>query len=229
MDEVGQYVASNVELILNVQGMMQIFKDEFRGNVWVIATAQQTLTEDNRQAQLNSNELFRLNDRFPIKVDIEANDIKEIITKRLLGKSQEGKEFLVKLFNQNEGILKNNTHLAVQQRSIYNQVLTEQSFADLYPFLPVHIDILLSLLQKLASRTGGVGLRSVIRLIRDILVDNHLADATMDSWRVRNTSMMCCHLICRRTQPRKSSWLQIRQYVCTLATNWLCASVRPSP
>lgn len=179
LDEVGQYVASNVELILNVQGMMQIFKDEFRGNVWVIATAQQTLTEDNRQAQLNSNELFRLNDRFPIKVDIEANDIKEIITKRLLGKSQEGKEFLMKLFEQNEGVLKNSTHLAVQQRSIYNQVLTEQSFADLYPFLPVHIDILLSLLQKLASRTGGVGLRSVIRLIRDILVDNHLADATI--------------------------------------------------
>lgn len=179
LDEVGQYVASNVDLILNVQGMMQIFKDEFRGKVWVIATAQQTLTEDNKQAQLNSNELFRLNDRFPIKVDIEANDIKEIITKRLLGKSQEGKEFLVKMFAQNEGILKNNTHLAVQQRSIYNQVLTEQSFANLYPFLPVHIDILLSLLQKLASRTGGVGLRSVIRLIRDILVDNHLADATI--------------------------------------------------
>lgn len=58
-------------------------------------------------------------------------------------------------------------------------MLTEESFANLYPFLPVHIDILLSLLQKLASRTGGVGLRSVIRLIRDILVDNHLADATI--------------------------------------------------
>lgn len=37
----------------------------------------------------------------------------------------------------------------------------------------------MSLLQKLASRTGGVGLRSVIRLIRDILVDNHLADANI--------------------------------------------------
>lgn len=179
LDEVGQYVASNVDLILNLQGMMQILKDEFRGKVWVIATAQQTLTEDNRQAQLNSNELFRLNDRFPIKVDIEANDIKEIITKRLLGKSKEGQEYLSQLFEKNEGILKNSTHLELQQRSIYNQVLSEESFANLYPFLPVHIDILLSLLQKLASRTGGVGLRSVIRLIRDILVDNHLADATI--------------------------------------------------
>ena len=179
LDEVGQYVASNIELILNVQGMMQIFKDEFRGNVWVIATAQQTLTEDNRQAQLNSNELFRLNDRFPIKVDIEANDIKEIITKRLLGKSEEGEAFLKDLFVKNEGIFKNSIHLSLQERSIYNQVLTPENFANLYPFLPVHIDILLSLLQKLASRTGGVGLRSVIRLIRDILVDNNLAGETI--------------------------------------------------
>ena len=179
LDEVGQYVASNVDLILNVQGMMQIFKDEFRGNVWVIATAQQTLTEDNHNAQLNSNELYRLAARFPVKVDIEANDIKEIITKRLLGKSNEGQSYLKKLFVQNEGVLKNSTHLSLQARSIYNQALTEELFADLYPFLPVHIDILLSLLQKLASRTGGVGLRSVIRLIRDILVDNHLADATI--------------------------------------------------
>ena len=179
LDEVGQYVASNVELILNVQGMMQIFKDEFRGNVWVIATAQQTLTEDNRNAQINSNELYRLAARFPVKVDIEANDIKEIITKRLLGKSSEGQSYLKKLFTQNECALKNNTHLSLQAKSIYNQVLTDDSFANLYPFLPVHIDILLSLLQKLASRTGGVGLRSVIRLIRDILVDNKLADATI--------------------------------------------------
>lgn len=179
LDEVGQYVASNVELILNLQGMMQIFKDEFRGKVWVIATAQQTLTEDNRQAQLNSNELFRLNDRFPVKVDIEANDIKEIITKRLLGKSKEGQSYLKTLFYNNEGLLKNSIHLTLQERSLYNQVLTDESFANLYPFLPVHIDILLSLLQKLASRTGGVGLRSVIRLIRDILVDNHLADANI--------------------------------------------------
>ncbi len=179
LDEVGQYVASNVELILNVEGMMHIFKDEFRGNVWVIATAQQTLTEDNKNAQLNSNELYRLAARFPVKVDIEANDIKEIITKRLLGKSNEGQSYLKKLFTQNEGALKNNIHLSLQAKSIYNQVLTDESFANLYPFLPVHIDILLSLLQKLASRTGGVGLRSVIRLIRDILVDNKLADATI--------------------------------------------------
>lgn len=179
LDEVGNYIASDTHLIENVQGMMQTFKDRFRGKVWVIATAQQTLTEDNPNAQHNSSEIFTLHARFPISVDIEASDIKEIITKRLLGKSVEGKEHLRHLFANNESDLKLGTHLELQDRSIYNQVLTDENFANLYPFLPVHIDILLALLQKLASRTGGVGLRSVIRLIRDILVDNHLADTTI--------------------------------------------------
>lgn len=179
LDEVGNYIAGDTNLITNAQGMLQIFKDKFRGKVWVIATAQQTLTEDNPNAQFNSNQIFTLHARFPIAVNIEASDIKEIITKRLLGKSTEGKAYLKTLFHNNEQALKLGTNLEVQPRSIYNQVLDEDNFSNLYPFQPVHIDILLSLLQKLASRTGGVGLRSVIRLIRDILVDNHLAEATI--------------------------------------------------
>lgn len=181
LDEVGQYISGSVPKILNLQGMMQTIKDKFRGNVWVVATAQQTLTEDNPSAQLNSNELFRLNDRFPVKVDIEAEDIKVIITKRLLGKSSVGKKKIQALFDSRENIIKLNTELRGMTRSRYIQVIDRERFADLYPFLPVHIDILLALLQKLASRTGGVGLRSVIRLIRDILIDNHLAEADVNT------------------------------------------------
>ena len=62
---------------------------------------------------------------------IEANDIKEIITKRLLGKSQEGQSHLKRLFTSNEGVLKNSIHLTLQERSIYNQVLTDESFANI--------------------------------------------------------------------------------------------------
>lgn len=180
LDEVGGYVSHNEDLITNLQGLMQILKDQFKGKVWLIGTAQQTLTEDNPNAQLNSNRLYILKDRFPIKVDIEAEDIKEIITKRLLGKSADGKKRLQQMFNASEGSIKMNTKLTITNaRSRYIQPIESGRFADLYPFLPVHIDILLALLQKLASRTGGVGLRSVIRLIRDILVDNKLADENL--------------------------------------------------
>ena len=176
IDEVGQYVAGSDELIRSMQGTMQNIKTLFHGNVWLIATAQQTLTEDNPAAQLNSDKLYRLNDRFPIKVDIEADDIKEIITKRLLGKSPEGKKLITSLFQTNESTIKYGTKFTNMERSRYIKALDSESFANLYPFLPVHIDILLALLHKLASRTGGAGLRSVIRLIRDILIDSKLAE-----------------------------------------------------
>ena len=175
LDEVGQYVAASDDLIRSMQGTMQILKSQFKGNVWLIATAQQTLTEDNPMAQLNSDKLFKLNDRFPIKVDIEADDIKEIITQRLLGKSPEGKQYLMDQFKKNEGAIKLETRLIGMDRSVYLKPLSAENFTNLYPFLPVQIDIILSLLQKLASRTGGTGLRSVIRLIRDLLVEGKLA------------------------------------------------------
>lgn len=179
LDEVGQYVASSDELIRSMQGTMQILKSQFKGNVWLIATAQQTLTEDNPMAQLNSDKLFKLNDRFPIKVDIEADDIKEIITRRLLGKSPEGKSYLLGQFKKYEGSIKLETRFTGMDKSVYLKPLDSEKFANLYPFLPVQIDIILALLQKLASRTGGTGLRSVIRLIRDLLVEGKLAQQNL--------------------------------------------------
>ena len=44
-------------------------------------------------------------------------------------------------------------------------------FARFYPFLPQHFDLLLELIRTLARSTGGIGLRSAIRVIQDVLVD----------------------------------------------------------
>ena len=87
IDEVGQYVASRPNLILNLDGLAKNLKNIGDGKVWIIGTAQQTLTEDDPRAALNSPELYKLKDRFPIQIDLESSDIKEICYRRLLGKS----------------------------------------------------------------------------------------------------------------------------------------------
>ncbi len=173
LDEVGHFINADPTQINKLQGLMHTIKDSFKGDVWLIATAQQTLTDDSGS---NLDSIRTLAERFTTRVNIEANDIKEIITKRLLGKSVDGKAYLKKLFNDNEAKIKLATKLNVGEKTLYKSILDEEVFANLYPFLPVHIDILMCQLKKLASSTGGVGLRSVIRLVRDILVDNHLAD-----------------------------------------------------
>lgn len=179
VDEVGQYVGSKQDLILNLDGLAKNLKNIGDGKVWLIGTAQQTLTEDDPKASLNSPELYKLKDRFPIQIDLEANDIKEICYRRLLSKSPEGDETLGKLFDQHGQALRNYTKL--ENTQVYGTDFNRQIFINLYPFLPAHFDILLHLLGALAKSTGGFGLRSAIKVVQDILIEeNHEQIAVAD-------------------------------------------------
>lgn len=171
IDEVGQYISAKDELILKLQGTLETLKDIGQGKAWLLATAQQTLTEDSQKAKLNSEKLFKLNDRFPVKIDIEASDIRDITTQRLLGKSNEGAAILKKLYQKQGEKLRLFTRLEKTHNTPYKSELDEKGFIDLYPFLPHHFDILLNLLSKLAKKTGGIGLRSALRVIQDVLTE----------------------------------------------------------
>ncbi|MCD4719518.1 MAG: BREX system P-loop protein BrxC [Desulfobacula sp.] len=169
IDEVGQYIGSRSNLILNLDGLAKNLKQIGDGKVWIISTAQQTLTEDDPRAALNSPLLYKLKDRFPIQIDLESRDIKEICYKRLLGKSSDGISKLKSLFEQNGQKLRHNIKL--QDARFYDSDFNEEAFTNLYPFLPAHFDILLHLLGALAKSTGGIGLRSAIKVVQDILIE----------------------------------------------------------
>ncbi|HEB09728.1 MAG TPA: BREX system P-loop protein BrxC [Spirochaetales bacterium] len=169
IDEVGQYVSARDDLILNLDGLAKNLKEIGGGKAWLIATAQQTLTEDSPHAQLNTAKLYKLADRFPIKIDLEASDIREICYKRLLSKSKTGDETLAGLYDRYGEKLKHLTKL--ENTRYYKSDLDKKAFCQLYPFLPQHFDILLQLLGRLAKTSGGIGLRSAIKIIQDILVD----------------------------------------------------------
>ena len=169
IDEVGQYVGPRPNLILNLDGLAKNLKNIGDGKVWIVGTAQQTLTADDAKAALNSPELFKLNDRFPIQIALESNDIKEICYTRLLGKSTTAEAELGGLFDQYGQQLRQNTKLI--DARVYGVDFDRKTFIDLYPFLPAHFDILLHLLGALAKSTGGIGLRSAIKVVQDILID----------------------------------------------------------
>ena len=168
IDEVGQYIASQQSKIFDMQGLAENIKHIGKGKVWIFATAQQTLTDDDPRATYNSPELYKLKDRFPIPVFLEPSDIKEICYRRLLGKSSEGFNYLDTLFDKQGQALRQNTKL--EDAKFYDVNFDRQNFINLYPFLPAHFEILLRLLGALAKSTGGIGLRSAIKVVQDILV-----------------------------------------------------------
>ena len=204
IDEVGQYVGSRPNLILNLDGLSKNLKSIGNGKAWIIGTAQQTLTEDDPRASLNSPELYKLKDRFPIQIDLESRDIKEICYRRLLGKSPEGEKKLGELFNKHGQELRLNTKL--QDAKYYDADFDKTTFTNLYPFLPAHFDILLHLLGALAKSTGGIGLRSAIKVIQDILIEgmneqNPVADQSVGWLATTVTLYDALEKDIRRAQP----------------------------
>ena len=182
VDEVGQYVSAKPNLILNLDGLAKNLKQIGGGSVWLFATAQQTLTEDNVSAMINAPGLFKLKDRFPIQINLEASDIKEICHKRLLTKSASGEKELGTLYDSNGASLRTATQL--KDGGVYEADLARKTFVDLYPFLPAHFEILLQLLSRLARKTGGLGLRSAIKVLQEVLIERIgqkvcLADASV--------------------------------------------------
>jgi len=182
IDEVGQYVGSNQNKILDLQGLSENLKTLGGGKVWIVGTAQQTLTEDDPRIAINSPALFKLKDRFPITVELESSDIREICYRRLLGKSPDGAQALGDVFDRHGAQLRHNTTL-VDAKS-YSAALDREAFVNLYPFLPAHFDILLHLLGAVAKSTGGIGLRSAIKVVQDILVEGGPGATPVADWPV---------------------------------------------
>ena len=169
IDEAGQYVAPRGELILNLDGLARSLKELGRGRVWIAATGQQTLSEIVEKALHNSAELNKLRDRFPISIHLDASDIREITYRRLLDKSEQGRESLATLFKEHGQSTV--THTRLTGTALFKGDPNAETFIRLYPFLPQHFDLLLELIRTLARSTGGIGLRSAIRVIQDVLVD----------------------------------------------------------
>jgi len=157
VDEVGHHLRNNESLISNLDGLARNLKEVGEGRAWLIATAQQTIPK--------TGPLFGLQDRFPIKIDLKASDIREITHKRLLKKAPAGAK---KLRESYQAKLVHSTKLTGCDGY---PTLDEDSFVDFYPLLPQQFELLIHAISSLAKAHGGVGLRSAIRCIEEILIN----------------------------------------------------------
>ena len=174
IDEVGNYIASYPNAILDMQGLMQNLVTLGDGKVFVFATAQQMVTETGKGA-INSDLLYKLKDRFLFSVTLESDDIEEICYRRLLKKSPEGEAELRSVYGVHGPKLAAKTKLT--DSKAFEAGLSETQFVNLYPFLPSQFKMLLTLLAELSRSTGGTGLRSAIKIVQDILKGGSAADA----------------------------------------------------
>ena len=177
VDEVGQFVARDVQKMLDLQALIQCLGRVGRGKMWLVVTSQEKLTElvgglDDRRV-----ELARLMDRFPLQVHLEPSDISEVTSRRVLSKSAAGEAQLRKLFETHRGKLSQCTAISADIRL---PQLTAENFITLYPLLPYQIDLIISIVSGLRTQGGaghhvGGANRTIIKLAQQLLIHPSVA------------------------------------------------------
>ena len=177
VDEVGQFVARDVQKMLDLQAIVQQFGVHGRGRQWLVVTSQEKLNEMVGGLDDTRIELARLMDRFKEKPHLEPSDISEVTSKRVLAKNAAAQSDLGKLFEDCRGQLTLNTKLTAD---IALPELGRDGFVDLYPLLPYQVDLIIQVVSGLRTQGGaskhvGGANRTIIKLAQQILIHPDVA------------------------------------------------------
>ncbi|MEE9383578.1 MAG: BREX system P-loop protein BrxC [Nannocystaceae bacterium] len=173
VDEVSQYIFQDDRRMLALQSLVSALGQRLKGQVWLVCTGQQKLDDQN-----NSNVLGKMKDRFPapLRVHLDTTNIRDVVHKRLLHKHPERAPQLRAMFQEH----RNNLRLF----AFGCEDISEEDFAEIYPMLPKHIDLIMQITSALRTRsTRSQGddhaIRGLLQLLGELFREQGVADMEM--------------------------------------------------
>ena len=132
IDEVGQYVGDDTDLLINLQSLIEKIGSECEGKIWVVCTGQEAIDEIIKARE---NEFSRILARFKTRLSLSSSSADEVIQKRILKKKPEVATELELVFNQNDSVLRNlfSFSNAIMDIKGYNG---SREYANNFPFVP---------------------------------------------------------------------------------------------
>lgn len=154
VDEIGQFIASDSHLMLNLQTMVEELGTHCQGKAWVIVTAQEDIDSMTENMQDRQNDFSKIQGRFKTRLSLSSVNADEVIRKRILKKNQTGTDTLTALYDTKETTIRNVVQFktSIEMKKIENA----QDFVEDYPFLPYQFHLLADVLNaiRLNSSTG---------------------------------------------------------------------------
>lgn len=168
VDEIGQYIAEDEKLMLNLQTVTEDLGTACGGNAWIIVTSQQDIDSFTK---VKGNDFSKIQGRFDTRLSLSSANVDEVIRKRILAKNKTANETLRLLYDQKEAVLKNLLTFTADtaDKKLYTD---REEFAAVYPFIPYQFNLLGQVLTSI--RTHGAsgkhlaeGERSMIALFKE--------------------------------------------------------------
>lgn len=183
VDEVGQFIGDDSQLMLNLQTITEQLATHCPGRAWVFVTSQEELSGITKQMnERRGMDFSKIQGRFAIKVSLSTEEVTDVIARRLLTKSEQGTEQLDTLW-QRLGAGFPSMFRFPEGTKKYDNYLTRDSFVAKYPFVDYQFEMFTQAMRGLSDndlftgRHSSVGARSLLGVCQQIaqeLTDDEL-------------------------------------------------------
>ncbi|MCS5503512.1 BREX system P-loop protein BrxC [Lysinibacillus sp. A4] len=144
VDEIGQYIGDNRNLMLNLQTLTEDLGTYAEGKVWVMVTSQESI---DSIIKVKGDDFSRIQGRFDTRLSLSSISVDEVIKKRILEKQPHVTDKLKAIYPEKSAILKNLISFRESTADLrgYDH---EQEFAEVYPFIPYQFKLLQNVFEQ---------------------------------------------------------------------------------
>lgn len=167
VDEMGQYIGDNTDLMLNLQTITEDLGTLCQGRAWIVVTSQQDI---DSITEVVGKDFSKIQGRFDTRLSLTSANVDEVIKLRILEKNETANQTLSVLFENKETIIRN---LIIFNDAAEKKLYENKSnFCEVYPFIPYQFNILGSVLTSIRKHGASgkhlaEGERSMLALFKE--------------------------------------------------------------
>jgi len=179
VDEVGQYIGTNTQLMLNLQTIAESLATKCQGRSWIFVTSQEDMEKvGGDRTKEQANDFSKIQARFSNRLKLTSQDVEEVIRKRLLAKAPDAVSDVEALYSAEHSNFK--TLFDFVEGRHYPNFRDELHFVGTYPFVSYQFPLFQSAIEGISDhnifegRNSSVGERSMLGVVQQVATD--LAD-----------------------------------------------------
>lgn len=177
VDEVGQFIADNTKLMLNMQTIAESLATKCKGRAWIVVTSQEDLDAIlGEMTQSSGNDFSKILGRFKTTLNLTSANVDEVIQKRLLQKKESVFDCLSELYHNHKNSFRTMFDF-VDGAQTYRVFEDREEFIYCYPFIPYQFAIFQKAIKALSvnhafqGKYRSVGERSMLGVFQQVVKD----------------------------------------------------------
>lgn len=179
VDEVGQFVGSNTQLMLNLQTIAESLATKCNGRAWIFVTSQEDMEKiGGDRTKQQANDFSKIQARFKNRLKLTSQDVEEVIRKRLLAKTDIAADDVATIYAAEHSNFK--TLFDFVEGRHYPNYRDKPHFVGTYPFVSYQFPLFQSAIEGISDhnifegRNSSVGERSMLGVVQQVATE--LAD-----------------------------------------------------